>query len=110
MSLNKWEKNLALFDAAAAHCGFERKGKTMPYTSAQGHMFSLLNKSGDLGVRLSKEAGENFLIKYGTERFKSHGAFMRGYVTVPDDLLTNQAKLIELLQQAHEFVLSLEPK
>ncbi len=33
---------------------FERKGKTVPYTSANGLMFSFINKGGDLGIRYSK--------------------------------------------------------
>ena len=38
----------------------ERKGKTMPYTSHNGHMFTHLSKSGSLGIRLPKEEREAF--------------------------------------------------
>ena len=42
-----WEERLKLYDELVAKCPrFKRKGKTMPYTSANGYMFSLLNKSG----------------------------------------------------------------
>ena len=48
-------ENLKVYDELVAQCSrFERKGKTMPYTSANGHMFSLLNKDGELGFRYSK--------------------------------------------------------
>ncbi len=41
-----WEKKLKTYDQLVAKCNrFERKGKTMPYTSANGHMFSLFNKA-----------------------------------------------------------------
>ena len=40
-----WEEKLKLYDELISKCPrFERKGKTMPYTSANGYMFSLLNK------------------------------------------------------------------
>lgn len=52
--MSKWEDNLKLYDMAVAKCPeIERKGKSMPYTSANGHMFSLLNKDGELGIRFS---------------------------------------------------------
>ena len=42
-----WEENLKRYDELIAKCPrFERKGKTMPYTSSNGYMFSLLNKKG----------------------------------------------------------------
>ena len=37
-----WEKKLEIYDQLIAKCSrFKRKGKTMPYTSANGYMFSL---------------------------------------------------------------------
>lgn len=57
-----WEKKLALYDQLIAKCkGIERKGKTMPYTSANGHMFSQLNKDGELGIRFSEEVKEKYI-------------------------------------------------
>ena len=57
-----WEKKLELYDEAVGKCPrFDRKGKTMPYTSANGHMFSLLNKAGELGVRFSKEIQQKYI-------------------------------------------------
>ncbi len=44
-----WEEKFNVYDALVTNCSrFPRKGKTMPYTSANGHMFSLLNKDGAL--------------------------------------------------------------
>jgi len=106
-----WEAALALYDQMVAeHTDFERKGKSMPYTSANGHMFSLLNKDGELGIRLSKEDGEKFMEEYQTTRFKSHGAFMRGYVLIPEKLLNDPKALSAYLKAAHQYVLSLPPK
>ena len=38
---------------------FERKGKTMPYTSVNGHVFSQLNKAGDSVSDFQKKMGNN---------------------------------------------------
>ena len=67
----------------------ERKGVSSPYTSLNGHMYTYLSKSGSLGIRLPKEERERFLEKYNTTLYESHGAIMKEYVTVPDDLFQN---------------------
>ena len=35
----------------AAHPEIQRKGKSSPYTSLNGHMFTYLDKSGSMGIR-----------------------------------------------------------
>src|SRR5258708_28800975 len=44
--------------------GIQRKGATVPYTSLNGNMFSYLDKSGSLALRLPAEAREAFVAKY----------------------------------------------
>ena len=106
-----WEEKLEFYDSLIAmNPNFERKGKTVPYTSANGHMFSILNKDGEIGIRLPKESGEAFMKTYQTTRFKSHGAYMRGYVLIPKNLYVDRALLSKTLQEAFEYVMSLEPK
>ncbi len=106
-----WEEHLKRYDElVAGHSKFERKGKTMPYTSANGHMFSLLNKAGELGIRLSKESGEKFIEQHTSTRFKSHGAFMRGYVLIPEQLFDNTELLAAYLEEGYQYVMSLDPK
>lgn len=39
----------------------ELKGVTMPYTSWNGHMFSFLDKDGNLGLRLPKSEIDTLL-------------------------------------------------
>ena len=42
-----YSDNLALYEKlVATNPNVERKGDTMPYTSLNGHMFSLLTKQG----------------------------------------------------------------
>ena len=94
-----WAEKLAFYDKiVTTNSKFERKGKTVPYTSANGHMFSILNKEGEIGIRLSKESGEKFIKKYKTTRFKSHGSFMRGYVLIPEKLYGNKRLLTKPLR------------
>ena len=106
-----YEDTLKIYDELVSKVpGLERKGKTMPYTSSNGYMFSLLNKDGELGIRLPKELGSEFMEKYNSGPFKSHGATMRDYVLIPDDLLTNQDLLADYLKQSWDYVNTLEPK
>ncbi len=106
-----WNQKLELYDKLVAKCPrFERKGKTGPYTSANGHMFSFLNKAGELGFRYSKEVQEKYIQGFDTTIFKSHGAVMRGYVLIPDPMLEDLDKLAEYLNESYNYVLSLEPK
>ena len=83
-----WNEKLKTYDALVAKCDrFERKGKTMPYTSANGHMFSLLNKAGEIGIRFSKEVQKKYVEEFKTSSYQSYGATMNGYVLIPEDLL-----------------------
>ena len=106
-----WKEKLALYDQLVAKCPrFERKGKTMPYTSANGHMFSLLNKDGELGFRFSKQVQEKYIQEFGTTIFKSYGAVMKGYVLIPDHMLEDLDKLAVCLNESYDYVMTLEPK
>ncbi len=106
-----WEEKLVLYDALIANNPhFERKGKTMPYTSANGYMFSQLNKTGEIGIRLSRESGKKFMETFASGPFKSYGAVMKDYVLVPDELLQNKEAFAPYLQESYEYVMSLPPK
>lgn len=106
-----WEEKLKFYDKlVAANPNFERKGKTVPYTSANGHMFSIYNKDGEIGIRLSKESGQKFMEMHDTTGFKSHGAFMRGYVLIPESLYEDFELLSNTLQEGYKYVMSLDPK
>ena len=105
------QDKIELYDQLiATHPDIERKGKTNPYTSHNGHMFSHLSKTGTMGLRLPKEEREAFLKKYNTTLYKSYGAIMKEYVTVPDDLLENTAELKPYLDISYEYIKTLEPK
>jgi hypothetical protein len=106
-----FDETLAFYDKlVAANPNFERKGKTVPYTSANGHMFSIVNKDGELGFRYAKADQEQFMKDHDTTFFMSHGAKMRGYVLIPETMFADEKRLRAYLQKSYEYVMSLDPK
>lgn len=88
----------------------ERKGKTTPYTSLNGHMFSFLSKEGVMGLRLSKTDREGFIENFNSSLMEQHGRIMKEYVEIPSSLLQNTALLSEYLQKSLDYVSGLKPK
>ena len=106
-----WEEKLKFYDKLiATNSKFERKGKTMPYTSANGYMFTLFNKDAEIGIRLSKTSCKKFMEEHQATRFKSHGHFMKDYVLVPEKLYDNMEFLAAYLEESYQYVMSLKPK
>ncbi len=106
-----WEERLKIYDELVSRCPrFERKGKTMPYTSANGHMFSLLNKAGELGIRFSKEVQKKYMEEFDSTIYKSYNSTMHGYVLIPEYMLEDLDTLARYLDESYEYVMSLEPK
>ncbi|MEM8970296.1 MAG: hypothetical protein AAGE93_28025 [Bacteroidota bacterium] len=106
-----WEEKLKIYDELVAKCPrFERKGKTMPYTSANGHMFSLLNKAGEIGIRFSKEVQQKYIEEFDSTIFKSYNSVMHGYVLIPEAMLEDLDNLAKYLDESYDYVMSLEPK
>lgn len=88
----------------------ERKGDVHPYTSINGHMFTYLDQTGTMGMRLPKEDVEAFLAKYKTTLFESYGVVKKDYVTVPDALLEKTSELKKYLEKSVAYVKTLKPK
>jgi hypothetical protein len=101
----------ALYDKLlATNPRIERKGAANPYTSLNGHMFTLLNPAGTLALRLPEKEREEFLKKYKTTLFEAYGAVMKEYVTVPDSLLKNTKVLQQYLDMSIDYIKTLKPK
>jgi hypothetical protein len=101
----------ALYDKLlATNPKIERKGAANPYTSLNGHMFTYLNPSGTLALRLPEKEREEFLKKYKTSLFEAYGAVMKEYVTVPDSLFKNTKELQKHLEVSVAYIKSLKPK
>ena len=102
---------LALYDdLIKTNPEIERKGVKLPYTSANGHMFTFLSESGTLAIRLPEQEQESFLKKYNTSLMEAHGTVMKEYVRVPDVLLRNTNELKKYLNISYEYVKTLKPK
>ncbi len=105
------EEGLKIYDELVAKCPrFERKGKTMPYTSANGHMFSSLNMAGEIGIRFSKEVQEKYITEFDSTIFKSYNSIMHGYVLIPENVLEDLDNVARFLNESYDYVMSLEPK
>ncbi|WP_204345379.1 hypothetical protein [Psychroserpens algicola] len=106
-----WEDQLKFYDSIVAQCqDFERKGKKMIYTSANGYMFTLLNKDAEIGIRLSKASQKAFKEKYNAIEYRSYGAVMRDYVKVPEALYSETQLLVDYFNESYNYVMSLKPK
>ena len=86
------------------------KGAKNPYTSRNGHMFSFLAADGSMALRLSEELGEQFQSEYESGPVMSYGSVMRGYVSVPEELLANPAELAAWFDKAWDWIGSLPAK
>ena len=105
------EEQLKIYDELVSKCPrFECKGKTMPYTSANGHMFSLFNKVGEIGMRFSKEVQKKYMEEYDTTIYRSYNSVMRGYILITKEMLEDLNNLSKLLDESYDYVMSLEPK
>jgi hypothetical protein len=103
-NLPLYEKLIATIPAIA------RKGAVHPYTSENGHMFTYLDQTGTLGIRLAPDQVEAFLKKYKTTMFESYGVVKKDWVTVPGALLKNTKELKKYLEKSHAHVKTLKPK
>jgi hypothetical protein len=103
--------NLALYERMLAiDPSVQRKGATMPYTSLNGNMFSLLTREARLIIRLGPEDREAFLKKYKTKVPELYGAVMKEYVEVPDALLKKTPELRKFFNLSYTYASSLKPK
>lgn len=106
-----WSENLKLYEELISlFPSVDRKGKSMPYTSLNGHMFSFLDKEGNMGLRLSKPDRENFIIDFKVGLMEQHGRTMKEYVVIPQSLLKNTNSLSEYFKLSYDYVSSLKPK
>jgi len=90
--------------------GVERKGDTMPYTSLNGHMFSVLHKDGTVALRLPAAEREAFLKEYKTGLSSQYGSVQPEYVVVPEGLLAKTKEAQRFFEISRAYVASLKPK
>src|SRR5690348_11634381 len=105
------DRAVKLYEALiASHPEIERKGKSSPYTSVNGNMFTILSADGTLGMRLAGPDRDAFIAAYRTGLYEAHGAVMKEYVAVPASLLARTAELAPYLVKSYDYAKSLKPK
>jgi TfoX/Sxy family transcriptional regulator of competence genes len=106
-----YAEKLALYEKlVATNPDVPRKGDTMPYTSLNGNMFTLLTKEGTLILRLDPDNQAAFIKKYKSKLPVQYGAVMREYVEVPDTLLAKTRELKKYFDLSYAYASSLKAK
>ena len=85
------------------------KGAKNPYTSRNGHMFSFLDQDGVMAIRLSDDLRDEFMAAYDSGPVIQYGSVMRGYVSVPSDLLEDTSEAAAWLGRSYEWIGTLPP-
>ena len=107
MSIPNFEIYTSLIESIPAA---ERKGKTMPYTSLNGHMYSFLDKDGFIGLRLSPSDIDTFIETFGAQLMVQHGRTMKAFVRIPIDLLDKGHILEDYFAKSYTHTAGLKPK
>src|SRR5262249_4074977 len=106
-----YEGTVALYDKlVATNPRVERKGDTMPYTSVNGNMFSVVSKDGIVCLRLPADQRDAFTVKFKTKPVVMYGALMKEYVAVPPALLEKTAELKTYFDMSYAYATSLKAK
>ncbi len=90
--------------------GVKRKGASMPYTSVNGNMFSYLDASGSMALRLPTSERSAFIDRFSTGLHVAHGVTQKEYVTVPYELLGDTDLLLPYFADSLAYALTLKPK
>ena len=103
-ALAHYEKLVAAFPEV------ERKGAAVPYTSLNGNMFSYVQESGTLALRLGAADREKFLEKHQATLAEAYGIVQREYVAVPGALLAKTAEMEPWFARSLEYARTLKAK
>jgi hypothetical protein len=105
------EHKMELYDKLiASHPDAVRKGDTIPYTSLNGHMYSMLTKGDQVALRLPEEERTKFIDKYKAKLVEQYGIVQKEYVVVPDSLLKKTGELKKYFDLSYLYVSALKPK
>ena len=104
-------KTLALYEKlVATNPDIERKGASVPYTSANGTMFSFLTADGTLALRLPPDQLEPFFEKFNTSHPVAYGKVMKDWAAVPDSLLAKTAELKKYFDLGFQHAAAMKSK
>lgn len=102
------DRYTAVVEASAGD--IQVKGAKNPYTSRNGHMFSFLDAGGAMALRLPDELRDEFTSRFESGPVVQYGTVMRGYVSVPAELLADAEALSRWLDRSYEWIGTLAPK
>ncbi|HTB32329.1 MAG TPA: hypothetical protein VK808_09910 [Bacteroidia bacterium] len=108
--LSREEKEFFYGKLVTGHANAELKGDTIPYTSLNGHMYSMLTKGNEVAIKLPEEDRKKFLAKYKTKLVEQYGIVQKEFVVVPDSLLKKTEELKPYFDISYNYVGSLKPK
>ena len=105
------EATIVLYDRlVATDPRIERKGDTMPYTSVNGNMLSVVSKEGVVCLRLPADQRDAFSAKFKTKPVVMYGAVMKEYVAVPPELLGRTKEAAKYFEMSYAYATSLKTK
>jgi len=108
---NVHKDKLALYEKLVATLPeVQRKGDANPYTSVNGHMFSILTSTGIVAIRLPSPEREAFLERFSSVLLEQYGVVQKEYVVVPDSLLGKTRDLAQYFNSSFDYVRALKPK
>lgn len=94
----------------AKHEDVKVKGAKTPYTAINGNMFSFIDDQGRICLRFSEERKAALNAYFGSTDVLQHGAVMRGYVPLSDEVTADGTTLDKLFSESLEFAKKLRPK
>ena len=111
MPLRMREEKLKVYDALVTKCSrFKHNDKTMPYTSANGYMFSLLNEDCEIDIQFSQAVQEKYIEEFLKRTYRSYRTVMKGYILMPERVWGDLDALAKYRAKGYDFVLYLESK
>lgn len=88
----------------------KRKGAASAYTSLNGHMFSFVDKNGEVAFRYSDQRKQELIAELGGKESIQYNSVMRGYVVFPEKMMGDFGKLSELFNESYKYIATLPPK
>ena len=105
------EELLAQYDLIISKIpDMDRKGVSLPYTSMNGNMYTMMRKDGALGIRLNANDRESFIEKYNASPFENYGSMIKEYVEVPASVLMDTDTMTYYMSLSHEYAKTLKSK
>lgn len=103
-------ENLERYKKLLDKHGIECKGKKMPYTSLNGHMYTFHDKEGCVSFRFDEPYLKWFLEEFDAKRSIQYNSVMRGYAIIPQHILEDEEELDKHFKASMKFIQSLPPK